>query len=450
MHSIFRTTLQQQETNMANYKLLINGELVDGASTMEVINPATETVLALCPRADEAQMEAAIQAAKAAFPAWSRRPIAQRRDLLLKLADTMDAQQEDLARVLTQEQGKPLGEATTEVLWTALFIRGIASQELPVKILEDSETMRVEQHRLPLGVVGAIIPWNFPLLLMAFKLPAALLAGNTIIIKPAPTTPLATLKIGEIMAGTFPAGVVNVVTDQNDLGGYLTLELGGNDAAIVLPGADPASVAQGIFNGAFLNAGQVCIAVKRAYVHESIYDDVVDRLAALAKQVVVGNGLDQGTTMGPIQNRMQYAKLKEFLEIARKDGRIVAGGEAEGQAGFFIRPTIVADIKNSSRLVQEEQFGPVLPVIKYSDPEEALTSANDSPWGLGGSVWGADREKAREIALRMYSGTTWINKHLDIGPAIPVCGAKQSGMGGELAEEGLLEFTQLHIINEAR
>ena len=467
---------------MANYKLLINGELVDGASTMEVINPATETVLALCPRADEAQMEAAIQAAKAAFPAWSRRPIAQRRDLLLKLADTMDAQQEDLARVLTQEQGKPLGEATTEVLWTALFIRGIASQELPVKILEDNETMRVEQHRLPLGVVGAIIPWNFPLLLMAFKLPAALLAGNTIIIKPAPTTPLATLKIGEIMAGTFPAGVVNVVTDQNDLGGYLTqhpdvakisftgssatgkkvmasaatslkrltLELGGNDAAIVLPGADPASVAQGIFNGAFLNAGQVCIAVKRAYVHESIYDDVVDRLAALAKQVVVGNGLDQGTTMGPIQNRMQYAKLKEFLEIARKDGRIVAGGEAEGQAGFFIRPTIVADIKNSSRLVQDEQFGPVLPVIKYSDPEEALTSANDSPWGLGGSVWGADREKAREIALRMYSGTTWINKHLDIGPAIPVCGAKQSGMGGELAEEGLLEFTQLHIINEAR
>ncbi|MFP5442846.1 MAG: aldehyde dehydrogenase family protein, partial [Betaproteobacteria bacterium] len=198
---------------MANYKLLINGELVDGASTMEVINPATETVLALCPRADEAQMEAAIQAAKAAFPAWSRRPIAQRREMLLKLADAMDAQQNDLARVLTQEQGKPLGEATTEVLWTALFIRGIASQELPVKILEDNETMRVEQHRLPLGVVGAIIPWNFPLLLMAFKLPAALLAGNTIIIKPAPTTPLATLKIGEIMAGIFPAGVVNVVTD---------------------------------------------------------------------------------------------------------------------------------------------------------------------------------------------------------------------------------------------
>lgn len=302
---------------MTDYKLLIDGKLVDGAASMEVVNPATEAVLAVCPRGSAQQMEEAVQAAKKAFPAWSRRPIAERRALLMSLADEVDQRQEELARLLTQEQGKPLAEATAEILYAGIFIRAMASQDLPVKVLQDDETTRIEQHRLPLGVVGAIIPWNFPVLLMAFKLPAALLAGNTVVVKPAPTTPLSALKLGEMMADLFPAGVVNIVTDQNDLGGYLTghpdvakisftgssgtgkkvmeaaagtlkrltLELGGNDAAIVLPGADPAVVAPGIFNGAFMNAGQVCLAIKRAYVHESIYDDVVSRLAALADAI---------------------------------------------------------------------------------------------------------------------------------------------------------------------
>jgi acyl-CoA reductase-like NAD-dependent aldehyde dehydrogenase len=330
-------------------------------------------------------------------------------------------------------------------------------------------------------VVGAIIPWNFPVLLLTFKVPAALIAGNTVVIKPAPTTPLTSLRVGEIMAEIFPPGVVNIVTDQNDLGAYLTqhpdvakisftgssatgkkvmaaaastlkritLELGGNDAAIVLPGADPETVAPGIFGGAFMNAGQVCLAIKRAYVHESIYDEVVDRLAALANAAVVDSGLHQGTTIGPLQNRMQYEKVKDYLEVARKDGRIVAGGEVEDRPGYFIRPTIVADIDDTSRLVAEEQFGPILPVVKYADPEDALKRANASPWGLGGSVWGSDRQKAREIALQMETGTAWINKHLDFGPNIPFGGAKQSGLGVELAEEGLAAFTQVHVINEA-
>lgn len=466
---------------MTDYKLLINGKLVDGASTMDVINPATERLLATCPRGSEQQMDEAIGAAKTAFPAWSRRPISERRSLLLALADKIDAQQEALAHLLTQEQGKPLAESTAEIIYSNAFIRSLASLDLAAKVLEDNETRRVEVHRRPLGVVGAIIPWNFPILLMAFKIPTALLAGNTVVVKPAPTTPLTTLKLGEIIAEIFPAGVVNIVTDQNDLGGYLTqhpgvakisftgssatgkkvmasaagtlkrltLELGGNDAAIVLPGADPAVVAPGIFSGAFMNAGQVCLAIKRAYVHESIYEDVVDRLAALADAAVVDNGLHQGTMIGPVQNRMQYEKLKDFLVTARTDGRIVAGGEVEGRQGFFIRPTIVADIDDSSRLVSEEQFGPILPVVKYADPEEALKLANASPWGLGGSVWAADRDKARDIALRMETGTAWVNKHLDFGPTIPFGGAKQSGIGVELAEEGLAEFTQLHVVNES-
>ena len=466
---------------MSTYKLLIDGKLVDGASTMEVINPATEQVLANCPRGSEQQMDEAIKSAKAAFPAWSRRKVEERRAMLMTLADRIQARQDELARLLTEEQGKPIAEATAEIIYSGAFIRAMASLDLQVKTLEDNETRRVEVHRLPLGVVGAIIPWNFPVLLLTFKVPAALIAGNTVVIKPAPTTPLTSLRVGEIMAEIFPPGVVNIVTDQNDLGAYLTqhpdvakisftgssatgkkvmaaaastlkritLELGGNDAAIVLPGADPETVAPGIFGGAFMNAGQVCLAIKRAYVHESIYDQVVDRLAALANAAVVDSGLHQGTTIGPLQNRMQYEKVKDYLEVARKDGRIVAGGEVEDRPGYFIRPTIVADIDDTSRLVAEEQFGPVLPVVKYADPEDALKRANASPWGLGGSVWGSDRQKAREIALQMETGTAWINKHLDFGPNIPFGGAKQSGLGVELAEEGLAEFTQVHVINEA-
>ncbi|MFJ7441250.1 aldehyde dehydrogenase family protein [Methylorubrum thiocyanatum] len=466
---------------MKPYRLLIGGELVAGDSTMDVINPANETVLATCPRGSASQMDAAVAAAREAFPVWSQLDISERRTRLLALADAIEGHQDELARLLTQEQGKPLPEATAEIVYTCAFIRQLSSLDLPVKVLEDGPSRRVEQHRRPLGVVGAIIPWNFPILIVAFKIPPALLVGNTVVIKPAPTTPLTTLRLGEIMAELFPPGVINIVTDLNDLGGQLTshpdvakisftgstatgqkvmssvagtlkrltLELGGNDAAIVLPDADPATVASGLYGGAFMNAGQVCLAIKRAYVHESIYDAVVDQLSELAEASVVDDGLQQGTTIGPLQNRMQYEKVKSFLTDAAKDGRIVAGGTVEDRPGYFIRPTIVADIDDRSRLVSEEQFGPILPVLKFSDLEDALARANASPWGLGGSVWGKDRDTLRDIALRMETGTAWINKHLDFGPTIPFGGAKQSGIGVEFAEEGLAEFTQVHIINES-
>jgi len=275
--------------------------------------------------------------------------------------------------------------------------------------------------------------------------------------------------------------VINIVTDLNDLGGKLTthpdvakisftgstetgrkvmasaaatikrltLELGGNDAAIVLPDVDPAKVAPGIFGGAFMNAGQVCLAIKRVYAHEAIYDQLVAELAKLADEAVVDDGLRQGTSIGPLQNKMQYEKVKGFLDDARANGTIVAGGEVLDRPGYFIRPTIVRDISDGTKLVDEEQFGPILPVIKYSDPEDALARANASALGLGGSIWSNDREIAYDLASRMESGTAWINKHLDFGPNIPFGGAKQSGIGTECAEIGLEEFTQRKVINVA-
>jgi acyl-CoA reductase-like NAD-dependent aldehyde dehydrogenase len=466
---------------MSEYRMLIYGRLVEGAGALEVINPATEEVIATCPRASLAQLDEAVAAAASAYPDWAARPVGERSAKLLQLADALHERADEFARLLTQEQGKPLAESTAEIAYTEAFIRYFAGLELPVRLLEDGPERRVELHRSPLGVVGAIIPWNFPILILAFKLPPALLVGNTIVIKPAPTTPLTTLRFGELCAGVFPAGVVNIIVDDNDLGGAmtshpqvrkisftgstqtgrkvmasaaagikrLTLELGGNDPGIVLDDADPKTVATGVFAGAFVNAGQVCIALKRLYVHDRIYEAVCEELATLAEAAVVDDGLKQGVQIGPLQNRGQYEKVKAYLETARQDGRIIAGGQADERKGYFIRPTIVRDISDGSRLVDEEQFGPVLPVIRFSDPEDALRRANASEYGLGASVWSSDVDRAYELAARLDAGTVWVNKHFDISPNIPFCGAKASGLGVEFAEEGLAEFTQMRVINVA-
>lgn len=466
---------------MAAYKLLINGKLEDGASTMDVINPATEEVLAKCPRADKVQLDKAVAAAKAAFPAWAKMPVAERKKAMLAIADILEKNAGELARLLTQEQGKPIGDATGEIYGAAAFFKYFTTLELPVKTMENTPGSRVELHRKPLGVIGAIIPWNFPMILMAFKLAPALLAGNTLVVKPAPTTPLTTLRFAELIKDAVPPGVLNFIADANDLGDALTshpdirkvsftgstatgrkvmasaaatlkritLELGGNDAAIVLDDVNPKETAPKLFAGAFQNNGQVCIAMKRLYVHESIYDEMCRELATLAENAVMGDGLQQGVTLGPLQNKMQYEKVKEVLEDTKKHGKIIAGGIVPDQPGYFIRPTIVRDITDGTRLVDEEQFGPLLPVIKYSDPEDALARANNSSYGLGGSIWSKDLDRAYDLATRMNSGSVWVNKHADLSPAIPFGGAKQSGLGSELGVEGLEEFTQLHVINVA-
>jgi len=478
---------QEQHTRtadfvMTDYRLLINGSLVEGAGTLEVINPATGGILTDAPRADRAQLDQAVAAAKAAFPYWSATPLRKRGVLLVKLAEALAAEQDEFARLLTEEQGKPLPQAIDEIAHSIATIRYFATLDLPLEVVKEDSKQKVIRQRKPLGVVAAITPWNLPMLLLMIKVAPALLAGNTVVAKPAPTTPLTTLKFGELCARILPAGVVNIIVDQNDLGTALTshpdvakvaftgstatgkkvmesaartlkrltLELGGNDAAIVLEDADPKEVAPKIYAGAMFNAGQACIGIKRVYVHESIYDATCDELGRLAQGTVVGDGLEQGTQMGPIQNKVQFEKVKEFVEDARQNGKIVAGNGALEREGYFIQPTIVRDISDNARLVREEQFGPVLPVLRYSDIDDVITRANDTDFGLGGSVWSSDRDRAFGVAARINAGTVWVNKHLDVGLDTPFAGAKQSGIGVEMGQEGLEEFTQATIINMAK
>ncbi len=467
---------------MADYKLLIGGNLVDGDMTMDVINPATGTPFATVARASARQADAAIAAAKAAQPAWGAVGFAERAAKLNALADAIVARGDEFARILTQEQGKPLPEAMGEVAWTEGFLRHYASLELPDRIIQDDEAGYIAVKHRPLGVVVGIIAWNFPLLVACWKIGPAVLAGNAIVLKPAPTTPVTALLLGEVCREIFPAGIVNIITDANDLGPHLTahpdvakigftgstatgkriaasgadtlkrvtLELGGNDPAIILDDVDVKETAAAIFGNAFLNAGQVCLAIKRAYVHADIYDAMCAELARLAEEAIVGDGLEQGTQIGPIQNAAQYEKVKGFLEAARSEGAIVAGGKALERAGYFIAPTIVRDVTDGAKIVDEEQFGPILPLIRFDNVDDVIARANASEYGLGGSVWSKDVKRASEIAARIESGQVWVNQHIAIGPHIPMAGFKQSGLGVEQSVEGLSEYTQVQVINIKR
>ena len=467
---------------MAEHKLVIGGELVDGSGSIDVINPATEEVFTTVAKATETEAEAAVQAAKKAFGEWSMTPVEERQQLLAKLADAIEENAEDLARILTQEQGKPLAEAMVEMEWTDGYVRHFATLSIENKVIQDDDEFFVELRRKPLGVVAGILPWNFPLLVACWKIAPALIAGNTIVLKPSPTTPVVTLALGKLCNDIFPAGVVNVIADENDLGPFLTthpdiakvgftgstatgrkimasaadtlkrltLELGGNDAGIVLGDVNVPDTAQKLFDAAFLNCGQVCLAVKRAYVHEGVYDEMVAELSKLAENAVVGDGLEQGVNIGPIQNRAQYEKVTEFLKRAREAGKITAGGSAEDRAGYFVRPTIVTDVKEGDEIVDQEQFGPILPVIKFKEIDDVIAQANASEYGLGGSVWSSDIKKATEVANRIESGTVWVNQHINIGPHIPMAGFKQSGIGVEQSTEGLEEYTQVQVLNVAK
>ena len=470
------------ESSAHSWRLLIDGRLEPGAAMMAVINPATTEPLTTCPRADLAQLNIAVLAAKRAFPAWARTPIDKRRKALFALAGALSDRAQQFAMILTEEQGKPLGDAQAEVTECVDLLRGFARMELSPQIIRDTVHELIVQESAPLGVVAVITAWNFPLYLLTVKIAPALLAGNTLVIKPAPTTPLTTLLFGELCAELLPAGVFNVITDQNDLGEALTrhhdiakitftgsshtgrqvmaqaagtlkrltLELGGNDAAIILEDANIEEVSAKVFAGAMINAGQLCTAIKRVYVPDTLYDAMCEKLAWLADQVIVGDGKDAATQMGPLQNLAHFGKVHGLLDEAHREGTIIAGGQVLDRAGYFIRPTIVRDIGDVARVVREEQFGPILPIMRYGRVEEAIARANDSIYGLSGTVWGHDAARAFAIAGKLECGTVWVNRHLDLPIDVAFGGVKQSGLGVELGEEGLREFTQRRIVSLGR
>lgn len=460
----------------APYALSIDGKLVETNKNFDVLNPATNAVLAQAPEGTAEHMEAAIAAAKAAFPKWSALSWDERGAYVEAYADALEANKDDLIRLLTLEQGKPRhSQAKSEVEAAIYWVREVARRRLEVETIEDTDSHVVEVHHTPLGVVGAITPWNFPVLLGLWKVAPCLVTGNTMVMKPSPYTPLCTLRFGEIAQSVFPAGVLNIVSGGNDLGQQMTehpaiakisftgstatgkhvmasgatnlkritLELGGNDAAIVLADADWEPLIPTLFWAAFGNSGQWCIASKRLYVHRSIHAAFVQAFVAFGKTIVVGDGMDAGTDLGPIQNKMQYDKLKDlFADVKAKGYSVPLGGTIdESLAGNFIPVTVVDNPPEDSRIVQEEPFGPILPIIAFDDVEEVIAKANDSPFGLAGSVWGRDRDAAIAVAKRLETGTVWVNEIHIHGIDVPFGGHKQSGMGVENGQEGLAEYT---------
>lgn len=466
----------------------VGGRRMASTRHFESINPATGDVLGLVPHCSADQVSEAVAAAKAAQPAWAARPDAQRKALMLEVAQAIRANGEVLAHWVTKEQGKPLGGvgpgqvpgARFEVFGCQAWTEVPAGLDLPVDVVFEDATRRDEMHRRPYGVVAAIAPWNWPLLIAVWQMIPAIRTGNTVVIKPSEYTSIGTLELVRLMAEVLPPGVVNTVSGPADVGAALvdrpdvdkimftgsaatgariaaiaakhltptTMELGGNDAAIVLPDAGPKAIAMDLFWGAFINMGQTCACAKRLYVHDSLHDAVVDELKAIAEAMPMGDGLRDGIAMGPIQNRMQYDKVVALVESARSDGGTIAcGGIAPGGRGHFYPLTLVTGLRDGARLVDEEQFGPILPVVRYHDVEEAIASANHLEAGLGASVWSSDIQRARGVASRLQAGTVWINQHGTIHPMVPFGGAKGSGWGVEFGVEGLKAVTQPQVIS---
>ena len=462
---------------MTDFTMTIAGEESRGAGWLPVTNPATGEPFADAPQCAPVDLDRAIESARAAFRAWARDEPA-RRTALVAAADAVQRAGPELARVLTDEQGKPLAQALREVLGASAILRGVAGLDIPVEVLE--EKPRVELRRRPYGVVAAIAPWNYPLLIAANKVAPALLAGNTVVLKPSPFTPLSTLKLGEILRRVLPPGVLQVVSGGDDLGRAMTehsavskitftgsvatgkkvaaaaasdlkrvtLELGGNDPAIVLGDCDARKIARSLFWGAFTNSGQVCTAIKRVYVDESILTPLVEAVADVARRVKMGGGLEPDVELGPVNNAPQFERVRELVDdAAGRGGRVHAGGNARPGGGYFFEPTIVTGLDDQTRLVCEEQFGPALPFLPFTRIEDAIERANATHFGLSGSVWTRDVARGAAIAAELDCGTVWVNRHIALSPRAPFGGHKWSGIGYENGRWGLDAFCQIQVVN---
>ncbi|MGW6954121.1 aldehyde dehydrogenase family protein [Streptomyces chartreusis] len=445
----------------------------------EVLNPATGLPLATAPWVRPEQLDTVFAAAAASGREWARSEDA-RRTALAEAARVIEDQVEHLATILTSEQGKPLADARGEISRAAAWLRYYAELEIPREILRDDEIGFQEVVRRPMGVVAAITPWNVPVGLAMWKIAPALRAGNTIVVKPSPYTPLTTLEIGRILRSVLPAGVLNVVSGPEPLGSALvshrvprkvsftgstsvgrmvaqatagdlkriTLELGGNDPAIILPDIDVREVAPRLFWGSFMNNGQVCLAAKRIYAHRAVLDDLTDAVAEIASSVRVGNGLDDGVQLGPLNNHPQFERVGMLVDDALRNGAVArSGGKALDGPGYFYAPTVLTGLDDGVRVVDEEQFGPVMPFIAFDDEDDVVERANNSPYALTASVWSADTEHAYALADRIEGGQVSVNVHGGgVLPTLPFGGHKSSGVGVENGPWGLFGFTELQVI----
>lgn len=468
---------------METYADLLTAIAPASGKTRTILDPATGDAVGEAPVHDVADLERAVAAATAAQPAWAALGHEARSAALLRAADAVERSAESLARLLSREQGKPLNgpNARFEVGACAAWLRTAAATELTAETVVDDGQTHAEIHYRPIGVVGAIGPWNWPMMITVWQVAPALRMGNAVVVKPSEYTPLSVLALIQVLNTELPEGLLSVVCGGRDVGARLaehpgigkimftgstatgkaiirssadtvkrlTLELGGNDAGIVLPDADPKAIAEDLFWGAFINTGQTCAALKRLYVHEDIYDDVCAELTSVAAAMPMGVGLDETNVLGPLQNQQQYDIVARLVDAAKDSGaRVLLGGNpTPEQPGYFYPTTLIADIENNNPLVAEEQFGPALPIIRYSTVDEAVAMANAVDVGLGASVWSADLDVARSVAARLQAGTVWINKHGAVDPRIPFGGAKQSGYGLEFGVEGLKALGVPQVIN---
>jgi acyl-CoA reductase-like NAD-dependent aldehyde dehydrogenase len=467
------------------HRPLVDGRLVATPETITVINPATGAAGADCSAATPELLDDAVRASVRAGVDWAARPDS-RRDVLETVAKLLEQNRDALARSLSTETGVPIRDTMLEVAGAAAFARYRAASPLPVDPVHDDERQQVHVYRAPIGVVGAIIPWNAPLLISMEKIATAFAAGNTVIVKPSPLAPLTTALLGSLLADQVPPGVLSVLPGSDRLGAQLvahpgvgmisftgsiaagraimaaaaprlkrvSLELGGNDAAIVLPdvsGGAIGKIAAKVYQGTFYRSGQVCAAIKRLYLHRDAFGPFTEALAALAESAVVGDPFDGSVSMGPVSNRAQSDRVRALVEDAvAAGGTVLAGGPEVTGPGYFHRPTVVTGIGADTALVAEEQFGPALPVLCYDQVDEAVVAANATDYGLGASVWTSDPELGQQVAARLDAGSVWVNRHGVVSPEVPFGGMKQSGYGRANGQVGLDQYSELKTVSIRR